>query len=138
MKMLKFALLASLLGFVLSSCTFYEDGPLISILSKKERVANTWVADEVIEADGDVVTDGYDNWTWTFTEGGEATVSYPVLGSTINFQGEWNLVDNGAIFQLIIDYGLGTDIADYEILRLAEDQFWLLAEDGTEFRLETK
>lgn len=138
MKMLKFALLASLFGFVFSSCVFYEDGPLISLLSKKERVANTWVAEDVIEADGDVVTDSYKNWTWTFTKDGEATVSYPVLGTTINFQGEWNLVDNGAIFQLIIDLGLGNNINDYDILRLAADEFWLLAEDGTEFRLKTK
>lgn len=138
MKLLKIALPALLLGMTISSCTLYEDGPLISLQSKNARIANTWVADRVIESDGDVVTDDYENWTWVFTEGGMASITYPVLGSTITFDGTWNLTDNDEVFQLIIDYGIGTDIADFDILRLAADEFWVLDEAGTEFRLKTK
>jgi hypothetical protein len=136
MKFPKSVLLFSILGLFLSSCTFYEDGPYISLTPKKERIANVWTAEKVTRADGEDITDNYKNWTWTFTADGDAKVAYPVLGSTITFNGEWNLVESDKVFQLIVDFGIGNSIADYDILRLANKEFWLLAEDGNEFRLK--
>ena len=137
MRFQKIALLASFLGLVFTSCTLYEDGPIFSVLSKKQRVANVWVAERVTDSNGNDVTGSYDSWTWTFTEDGEATVSYKlVIDIVIN--GTWNLLDNGAIFQLITNELLGQNIAEYDILRLTDDEFWVRADDNTVFRLKAK
>lgn len=139
MKVLKFAMLASFLGIVFSGCTLYEDGPLFSVLPKKNRIDNIWVADRVTSADGTNVTNDYNDWTWTFTSDGDATIEYYFLGAKIVGNGTWNLIDDDQIFQLIIEGGwFGDSIAEYEILRLAENEFWVVAEDGTEFHLEPK
>ena len=126
--------------FILPACTLYEDGPLISLYSKEKRIANVWIAESVTESDGTDITDDYDGWVWTLTENGDATVSYPVLGSgsTLNFNGTWNLISEDEVLQLIIDYGLGNSISEFTILRLTENQLWLRAEDDTEFQLEPK
>jgi len=137
MKLQKIALLAAVLSLVGSSCTFYEDGPIISVIPKKNRIANIWEAEEVTKANGDDITDNYDSWTWTFTEDGDATIEYTLL-INITIEGEWNLIDEGSIFQLITNELLGQNIAVYDILRLTEDEFWLVDEDGTEFHLRTK
>ena len=137
MKLLKIALLASFLGLVFSSCTIYEDGPLISVLPKKNRVANVWVADKVTNSNGTDVTNNYDNWVWTFNEDGDAKVEFKVLGADVVLNGTWNLLDNGAVFQLITDGVLGS-VDEYDILRLKEDEFWVLDVDGTEFHLEPR
>jgi hypothetical protein len=124
--------------FILPACNLYEDGPLISLYSKEKRIANVWVAEAVTESDGTDITDDYEGWVWTLTEGGEATISYPVLGSTLNFNGTWNLIDEDEVLQLIIDYGVGNSISEFTILRLTENELWLRAEDDTEFQLEPK
>ena len=137
MKFQKMALLAAFLGFVFSGCTLYEDGPLFSVLPKKDRIDNVWKADQVTRADGTDITDDYDNWTWTFTKDGDATVEYEDFFGTVTLNGEWNLIDNDEVFQLILQV-IGEDISNYDILRLTDNEFWLLDEDGNEFHLETK
>lgn len=139
MKIPKIALLASFLGLAASGCTFYEDGPLFSIIPKKDRIANVWVADEVTNPAGNDVTNEYNDWIWTFTEDGEATIEYLFLGATIVGNGTWNLIDDDETFQIIIEGGLfGDSIAEYVILRLSNTEFWVVGEDGTEFHLEPK
>jgi hypothetical protein len=138
MKLPKAVLLLSLLALSLGSCTVYEDGPYVSLTPRKERIANDWVAERVVKADGTDITGDFDDWTWTFTSDGEAKITSPVLGVPVTFGGNWNLVDNDKIFQLIIVYGIGNSINDYEILRLTSKEFWLLDEENTEFRLQEK
>ncbi|MBK6620260.1 MAG: hypothetical protein IPH04_21945 [Saprospirales bacterium] len=139
MKIPKIALLAAILGLATSGCTLYEDGPLFSVIPKKDRIANVWVADEVTNAAGNDVTNEYNDWIWTFTEDGEATIEYLFLGATIVGNGTWNLIDNDELFQIIIEGGLfGDSIAEYTILRLTNNEFWVVGEDGTEFHLEPK
>jgi len=139
MKVIKLALPAIFLAFALTGCTIYEEGPLFSLLSKKDRIANTWEADKVIRDDGTDITNDYKNWTWTFTKDGDATIEYLFLGAPITGSGTWNLVDDDETFQLIIEGGwFGDNVAEYEILRLTNDEFWVVAEDGTEFRLDSK
>ncbi|MBK8489412.1 MAG: hypothetical protein IPL49_00560 [Saprospirales bacterium] len=137
MKSLKIALLASFLGLVFSSCTIYEDGPLISILPKKNRIDNVWVADKVTNSNGNDITNNYDSWVWTFTVEGDAKVEFDVLGAGVVLNGSWNLLDNGAVFQLITD-GLLGGIQEYDILRLTDKEFWVLDADGNEFHLQPR
>lgn len=89
------------------------------------------------DPNGNEITDSYSSWTWTFTEDGEATVSYKIVVDIV-VHGTWNLLDNGAIFQLISNELLGQNIEEYDILRLTDKEFWVRAADGTVFRLKAK
>ena len=62
--------LAIAISFTLVGCGQYEEGPLISLRSKADRIDNTWTVDYAVDADGDNQID--------------IQISYPLGGSSIN------------------------------------------------------
>lgn len=124
--------------FGLTACNKYEDGPKLSLRSKKERVANTWVIEKAIR-NGNDVTDEYEIYTLTTSKDGDAklnaTIVFGGFTYTTNTNGTWEFSSNKE--KLIFDYE--NDDADntYQILRLKEDELWI-RELGGEDELHLK
>jgi len=125
---------------VLPSCSKYEDGPAVSLRSKKARVANTWDVESATR-NGEDVTSDYDEFILKTTKDGDAELAalYSVGSFTYEYdtQGTWMFSDDKETLMLDFD----DDAADrnYQILRLAEDEMWLReigADD--ELKLKTK
>lgn len=124
--------------FVLPSCNKYEDGPGVSLLTKKARVANTWEIEKALR-NGEDVTDEYDNYTLTTTKNGDAnlkaTFEFGNVTYTYDTEGTWDFADSKET--LVLDFE--NDDADntYQILRLANDEMWI-RETGGEDELQLK
>lgn len=116
---------------VLSSACKYENGPILSVTSRENRIANTWEVVAATDASGTADSSSYDNWTYSFAEDGTATLTYTlnILGSPqdINLTGEWNLLDNDQNLQLILEdvTGLININEEYIITRLTNNELWL-------------
>lgn len=107
-------------------CKKYPDGPGISLTPKEERVANIWIVAKAIE-NGQDVSHNYDPYTLTLTRDGDATLEadYYFFGVHYNVltNGTWNFT-NGET-NIMFDFEDDGQDAEYQILRLTNDQFWL-------------
>jgi len=121
-----------------TSCTKYEEGPILSLKTKKSRVANTWVVDKAYENDEDV-TDNFDQYELYTTSDGDATLnaSYSIGDFTFEFEsdGTWDFQDKKE--NIYFDYE--DDAADekYQILKLTENELYL-RESGGDLELQLK
>src|SRR5688572_6060348 len=62
------------LALVLSSCQKYKDGPPISVIPRKDRVANTWEISHAVQHDT-VITGNFNYYTLYLTREGSAELS---------------------------------------------------------------
>ena len=139
MKTLKLTtlLLAVALVFGSTSCK-YEDGPGLSLRTKKARVAGDWVIEKTIDEDGDVDTDwdGFDinfdkdgtgKSSYTYTFGGTTTTS------TNTFK--WEFTNSKKNIQITDEDG---DVTESTILRLTNDEMWIKDKDGYQTNFKAK
>jgi len=117
---------AALLTIFVTGCKKYDEGPLINLTPRNERVANTWVIEEAT-ADGDDVTADFDNYVLTLTTGGDATLlaTYTVFGTdfTYDTNGTWAFQNDDE--ELVLDFEDNAADGTYQIRRLTESQLWL-------------
>lgn len=126
------------LASVTTGCKKYEDGPLISLRSKKARVANTWKIDKAYD-NGSDVTGEYDQYVLQLNEDGYAklTAEYDYSGFTFSgsTEGRWSF--EGDKENLKMDFENNDADGTYKILRLKEDEMWLEeAGNGRELHLK--
>lgn len=135
MKTLKLTtlLLALAMVFGFTSCK-YEEGPAISLRTKKARVAGDWYVNEVIDSDGSGETYPNDRSdVYTFEKDGNAIniYSYSSGGSTIydieTF--EWKFTDSKKKMRWTFDDG---SFETFEILKLKNNEMWLKHSDGSD------
>jgi hypothetical protein len=117
----------------LASCGKYEDGPGLSLRSKKARLAGTWVVEEAIQGTTDI--------TGTITNGGSVEVTfekdgvftyeydYVVFGvpASGSITGTWDFSDDKS--ELVITNGSGNSDSA-KILRLTNSELWLEESDS--------
>lgn len=117
------ALLAASLLFS-TSCKKYEDGPILSLKSKKSRVENTWVVNKAYDKGNDV-TSSFEQYELYTTKDGVAKLKAKYELGSLSFEvetdGRWNFQDDKD--NIYFDYD--NDVADkkYEILKLTEKEF---------------
>jgi hypothetical protein len=140
LSILKTTMLFTVLTFVASSCKKYDDGPLISVRSKEERIANTWVIENAYN-NGNDVTGDYDQYDLYMDKDSKAklTSNYKSGGITFSYttEGAWRFENSKNDLRLDFE----NDDADrvYEILRLKEEELWLKEKGGdTELHLKSK
>jgi len=129
----------AILGSIgLSSCSKYEDGPILSLRSKEERIANTWRVEKAME-NGSDVTGSFEQYRLDLRTNNAASLAarYTLGGLTFEFEtnGTWSLDNDNEDLRLDFE----NDAADktYEILRLKEDELWLREKGGNlELQLE--
>jgi hypothetical protein len=118
----------------LESCKKYEDGPLISLQSRKERVANTWKVDnyKINGTDYTSLVTGYEE---TFTKEGSYSYDWGLLDGS----GTWSFKNKDEEIQLTGSDGHSSRLL--VITKLEKDQFWyyyMENNDKYEMHLVTK
>ncbi|MEM6767207.1 MAG: hypothetical protein AAF824_08275 [Bacteroidota bacterium] len=119
-----------LIAICLGACQKYEDGPLFSLRSKKERVANDWKAGLLSRNNFDELEE-FSAYELDFSKGGtfEWRVQ-PANDSTIQtLSGDWEFakVKESIKLTYAVD-SLGADsirLLFMDIRRLKEDELWV-------------
>jgi len=110
----------------LAACKKYEEGPVISLRSKKERVANVWQIGSAYN-NGEDVSDQYEEYTVKFTKDGDAELaalySFGDFSYEYETDGTWEFENNAE--NLEVDYQDDDADETYQILKLEEEALWL-------------
>lgn len=132
----KTATLLGLIIFTFTACSKYESGPDITIIPRKDRVANTWVIEKALE-NGEDVTDQFDNYELYLTRDGDAELDahYTVFGETFEYQtnGTWEFQNDDE--NISFDFEDNSADGTYQILKLTETEMWL-REIGADLELQ--
>ncbi len=118
---------AVILLFNFSSCSKYEDGPAMSLKTKKARLTGEW---ELQEIDGDNVSG---EEIWEFSSDGDFEVTYEDGGDKTTNKGEWTWEDEKEKIEIDIDDGGKFEM---EILRLTNSELIMEDDDGNEYEFE--
>jgi len=116
----------------------YDDGPLVSLRSRAERVANVWQVATVLK-NGSDVTGNYENYEETYEKEGTFSYTYNFGGVAFSGSGKWMFQNNDEEIKRY-DVSAQDDRILY-ILKLEEKEFWYYYYDGTdkfEVRLKSK
>lgn len=123
--------MAIILSAALSSCEKkYEDDDTLELTTRTERVANTWIFGYA-EDDGENVSADYEQYELYMNTSGDATLdaNYTAFGvdyvTTTN--GNWTFRNEDK--ELVLDFEDDDQDADFIILRLNNDELWLLNMD---------
>ena len=121
------------LGFVLVmlslltvGCDDYENGPKMSLRTKRERAINTWVAEYAYRDDVDASA-WYKDWTLDMREDGRIVITdLADDDSTVVTQnGFWDFVNDEAEIRFLYSVpAVDPDRKTVTILRLMENQLW--------------
>ena len=115
------------------ACKKYEDGPVFSIRSKKERMSNTWKI-EYYSENGIDKTDYFNstfvNALFAINKDKSYLLSYK-FNNVVDYleTGTWAFNSNKT-FVLFYKTAPTTDTTDMKINRLKEDELWLLDGDS--------
>ena len=146
MKAVKVLLSVMLVAVVFSnqSCKKYEDGPAVSLRSKKARVVNEWVVKKIYENGSEQDMTGLTLWLdfnddWT----GRSYVKYSLNGDSESEDEQFDWEFNSDKTKVIIDYkDKDIDNDELVILKLYEDEFWFKETDDKgnewEYHLEPR
>ena len=117
-----------------SSCGKYDDGPNISLMSKKSRVVGPW---NVKSIGSQILTNGY-SLTLDFDKKGSLIETIAYSGGNYSYAGSWAFATNKENLMLTAN----GDVTMYEIKRLTNKEMWLdddvSALDGDIMKLEAK
>jgi hypothetical protein len=139
MKRLSVAIiLLALMATTFSSCKKYDDGPSMSLLSAKSRLAREWKILKVVE----VVTVNEIDVT-TFWEGMELDIQksgdFIRTKGNVSSAGTWEFSEDKE--ELRLKLSSSTDVEVYTIRRLTKDDLWLdrtVSTTITKFKFEAK
>jgi len=124
----KFALLIVIIAFMLpimQGCKKYPDGPMISLLSRTDRVANTWQVDNY-KLNGTDYTSLMSSYTETYSKSGAYSYAWGILAGS----GTWKFQNNDA--EILITGTTNQSTVTLTILKLEEKEFWYYYMDGTD------
>ncbi|XOV67829.1 MAG: hypothetical protein ACFHU9_01395 [Fluviicola sp.] len=123
---LKIGLIALMSASTLVGCQKYEDGPMLSLTPRTERVANTWKI-TYAEQNGEDVSNDYEQYELYLTTDGEAQLDavYSAFGSefTTSTEGIWMFTNDEE--NILFDFEDDSQDDTYEILRLKNEELWL-------------
>ena len=139
----RFIFISLLLGIISSSCSKYEDGPFVSVYSKKMRIAGWWSI-KAVEINGINDTTNY-NGTW-FLFGNDGDGKFEM--DYIDYPLEWEFNDTKEQLRFRVDF-TETGMPEWSeddwvtILKLTNTDMWWKEEydfdsDGTDDEVVTK
>ena len=135
MKTLKLLGVAAILGATIlstPSCGKYEEGPGISLLTKKSRLVGDWDLKETVY--GSITTTDTSDDILTFEKDG--TVKATDGSTTIS--GTWEFTSDKEKVRTTYEF-FGTPVsADFTILRLKSKELWLQDDDDEIYKYEAK
>ncbi len=115
--------------YLSSGCGKYEEGPELSLMSKKARVTGEWEVTKMLGDDGEEYDMGNMDMTWTFEKDGSfasaMTFEYGGVSYTYDEKGEWEFSEDKEELDIEID----GDVESFEILRLSNKEMFLELDD---------
>jgi len=129
MKTLKILFAILIIGAALSSCGKYEDGPKISLASKKSRLVNTWKLVQQIQNGVVLNLSGYSVVT-DIKKDGSYTTTYSYGGFSGTWVGTWQFSSDKE--SLIMTPNGSSTASTATILRLKSKELWTKEVDGTD------
>lgn len=125
-------LLIAFTAITFTSCEDYPEGPVISLISKTNRVTNNWRVAQALN-DGVDVTADYNKYELNLSKTGtaELTAKYRFLGIDFDYTttGTWAFVNDSE--KISFNYENNNADGIYVILKLKEDEMWLKEDGGT-------
>jgi hypothetical protein len=112
-----------------SSCGKYEEGPGISLRSKKSRVVNTWVIEKYLE-NGVDLTSQVLPFLGSYSVEYKKDETFEVLTDGMREIGKWSFDSKKENLEMMYDGSTSKDLA--KIIRLTNDELWLVEDDGTD------
>jgi hypothetical protein len=127
----------------LTSCSKYEEGPIISFRSKTERLCNIWKPVKIlINGSETILSSDQQKTTIEFQEDGDVFMTVYYLGISVSQTGQWEFYDNSEKIILTMNTDDDTPSKDtLKILKLMEEELWLegkIDRDILEYHLEPK
>ena len=124
-QLLVLLIFAAMMIIGVQGCKKYPDGPMISLKSRTERIANNWKVDNC-KVNGIEHTSFVSGLIESYTTDGNYSFQWGLYSGT----GTWSFQNNDNEIRVIgIDYQ--TDVTLY-ILKLEEEQFWYYIMDGSD------
>ncbi len=114
-------------GVTLTSCKKYEEGPALSLMSKKARVAGTWEIEAYLENGVDKTTEyrqGVSSETLVYDKDGTYTVSFTTPIGTFNDAGTWEFINDKLEIKSQSNTS-GSDPDTVVIVRLKNKEMWV-------------
>jgi len=128
-SLLSLALIATIgLGAVITpSCKKYEEGPGISLKSKKGRITGVWKSTKDVDIDGKVyLTDANDKATMEIKKDGTLIINSNDPTFPFSFSGTWAFANK----KEFIEIKFGNDISKSEIILLKNKEMGFKDADG--------
>lgn len=136
-KLITGLLMLATIGMMSTGCKKYEEGPGLSLKTKKGRISRTWEVDKYISSNG-TETQANSNEEATFDKDG----SYEYESDFTDFDAEWAFSDDKEeIVITITTTVLGSTViteSKSQILRLTSKEFWVEDEDGDQTYMVAK
>lgn len=118
----------------MGACSKYEDGPAVSLLTKKARLSRAWVVEKYIDGDDGEVTAGSNDDILTFFKDG----NYSHTSGVFNLEGTWSFINNDEDLQRQYTI-LGITSTDHvKILRLTTKELWVQEDDNDKIYYKAK
>lgn len=133
---------------ILSSCTYYEHGPMISLKSSTKRISGEWALTDVIVNDNTdaIILENEQSNCYIFSEDGSFIISSTDISRNTNMiLGSWEFNNDKTILLMNIDnvsYPNSKHISEMTILRLTATELWVSDEScsnrETDFIIERR
>lgn len=129
MKLKQLIPLALFAALIVAACKKYEEGPAISLRSKKKRVEGVWKIDKKFDAQEEQLQLTSDDLKvrWEF----EDTIYREIYSGTTQISGVWEFTESKERILVNYEDTTGKYTLDYRILRLTNSDLWLKFEDST-------
>jgi len=131
-----FALLMA--GTIVTSCSKYEEGPKLTLASKKARLTGDWKLVSINNNGTTQTVSGYESSVLIEKDGTiKNTVTYSILGTpnTITQNGTWEFSDDKTKVLVKLNGSSNTD--EFIIVRLASKELKLKQVDGESYSIST-
>ncbi len=113
-------------GIALTSCKKYEEGPALSLLTKKARLAGSWEVEAYYE-DGVDKTSDYrqlvTSETFTYEKDGSYTMSAETVLGSISDSGTWEFINDKEDVKSLSNQS-GSDPDTTHLIRLKNKEMW--------------
>ncbi len=113
----------------LTACGKYEDGPEVSLRSRKSRVDGDWKVTRYM-VNGDDQTGSHNNDRYNFTKDGDVTYTYTDNGLSISSSGTWDLVNDDEQLRTTTTVFGFTNTDNWTILELRNETMKLRKTEG--------
>ena len=131
MKKISLVLMSlAVFAFVFVGCKKYEEGPTISLASKKSRVVNTWTIEKWID-NGTDITQAYLLLYPDFTVDMKKDNTYILTYTgSLSETGTWDFDSKKE--HIVRTPSGGSSATSYEIIRLKSNELWVKEVDGSD------